>query len=240
MTNIFDRALEHLRDEHEDPVVRDACAGLLSIALEGGLEARLPGEVPIALFRWLIGPGAGRSWLLATSLGRVRSETITKEAVETLLGGKGSKEVRDACSEILTGVNAGSLDDRTISELLTRCREEADRLIRLVEAAHAGRGIARAVLLAMRDSLQKSDHVDARVASASVAMLLEFDIEFFRILLHDQHELVRAEAVRVLGKRGTPGPSVRLISEKVVNEPVVWLKGEMLQALGKLVQRMPE
>ncbi len=241
MMRIFEEALALLHDEQQDPVVRDACASLLSVALEGGLEARLPNQAPLALFRWMIRSGAGRSWLLAASLGRIQSKIITDEAVTTLLAGAASKEVRDTCAEILCGVaHTFRVDDRTIHDLMTRCPEEADRLVRVVEAVHAGRGIDQDTLAEIVRLLQRSDHVDARVASVSVAMLREFDSDFFKLVLDDPHELVRAEAVKVLGRRGPPGSSIRLISARVVAEPVVWVKGEMLVALGKLVQRMPE
>lgn len=241
MMNIFEEALALLHDEQQDPVVRDACASLLSVALEGGLEARLPDQAPLALFRWMISTGAGRSWLLTSSLGRIRSEVVTTEAVGTLLAGSASKEVRDVCAEILCGSgHAPRLDDDTIHNLLVQCPEEADRLVRVVEAAHSGRGIEQHVLLKLQGQLQRSEHVDTRVASVSIAMLREFDVEAFKHFLGDPHELVRAEAVRSISRRGPPGPGIRLISARVVIEPVVWVKAEMLQALGKLVQRMPE
>lgn len=226
--------MELLGDEQEDSCVRDAAAAMLSVALDAGLADT---ATALALFRWATGPGNGRSWVLPQSLAKVRSEKIAVEAVGLLRLEDTSDDVRNTAIDVLSGVNAAFVDDQTLVAL-AGWDVQAEQLARVVEAAHQGRGVNQDVLVEIRDRWMASEILEARLGSIAVAALTTFSAPYWRLVIQDQAARVRAEGVRLLAKEGDPHQSIRIISERVVAEPVNVVKAEMLSALGKLVMRL--
>lgn len=214
--------------------MRDSAAAMLSVALDAGLADT---AAALALFRWATGPGNGRSWVLPQSLAKVRSEKIATEAIGLLRREATSDDVRNTAIDVLSGVNAGFVDDQTLVALASR-EAQAEQFARVVGAAHEWRGVSQEVLVEIRNRWMGSKILEARLGSVAVAGLTTFSAPYWRLVIQDEAARVRAEGVRLLAKEGDPHPSVRIISEKVVTEQVNVVKAEMLMALGKLVLRI--
>lgn len=238
MRSLYLRAIALLDDNHQDPCLRDACAALLATALEGGLE--LPIEAAPALWRWLVGPGSGRSWLLPSSLGNTKDERITREAIDVLVTGSSSQEVRVVAVDVLCGpMHARHVGDDVLLALAERHPDDADRTARLVRARHESLAVPRPVLLAIRERWSKSDWPSTRTASVDVARLVDgFDEPWWRRMVHDPAADVRVDAATALAKLDPPDRVLLLVRERLLVETHVEAKAEQLLALGKLVRRI--
>lgn len=94
------------------------------------------------------------------------------------------------------------------------------------------------VLIQIRDRFVASKVVEARLGSIILASLTTFDVSYWRQVIQDPAARVRADAVSWLAKEGEPQLSIKIITERILIEPVNDVKAEMLLALGKLLLRL--
>lgn len=199
--DLFSAACAVLETPDTSNTVKQCAAEALLAAVHLGLSP--PARTARLVWSFWTTSPASRSWRYASKLGELPDAHVRAEAIAILAGEDAGDELRDLAVDVLAGgAHAAHVDDRAVLAFVERANtaEYVQGIARLIEAAHAVRGIELALLRAIRDRWARSAMPEMREASIMIANEIgEPDLAFIERMLSDPSVDVRAFLAHRLG-----------------------------------------
>lgn len=214
-------------------------AEALLMAVNEGMP--IPARTGRVLWAWLQSVPATRPWRTTEYLGGIIDEDVRADALRILDLDDAGSDLRGVALDLLCGpTHAVHVHDDVLLRLLERlrCEEDVRQLRRLVEAVHRARGVAPALLLAIRDRLAGSSSPFVREAGVDLGVeLAEPDVEFAATMINDPNADVRiAVAAQLEVGLFAADVALGLVEGRLRAESHPQVRAALLRAQAELVE----